>query len=207
MALLHDEEFYDLFHGADEVYGSGKAYELSVNWVLSGKTKKEIARRLATCVIVAEKPKKYLMEGASGDKKDKSKAVSTRICSYLPHHADELEASVKEKRSTWPKEWQDVNFAAVRNIAFVYLEAQSRKGGNMITEQARQWIGHYGGGPKQLASRLEEFIPNVESETYKIRKLQLTQFANNQKHWEPMVQKLVDWISEVREKDVGSEAS
>lgn len=198
-------EFFELFNGAEEISGVGKTYEAAFEEL---KSRGDDIWKVATaCLIFAEKPTKYLLEGkTSANPNDPSKIVKAEIASYLPKHLGEMKGKdeketqeIKEKRSKWPEDFQRVNFTQVRNIAYICLQAQSKQERFYISSPYEQWVGKYGGGPVSLLINIDKYFPE-ENDTKKIRSAQLQKFSNERRFWEEKVNELSSLIQKSCDK-------
>jgi len=207
-----DVDFFKLFNGCDEVFGSGKAYELAIKWTMEAGPVADWPKRVISCIVFYEKPKKFLLTGVTSKNKESSgSVVNIGLARYLPHHSDDVTAGETPEakaaavaRANFPSEFKRVNFTCVRNVALIFLEAQSRVMSCPFSPPLTSWIQHYGGGPLHLLATIGAHYPDSNSESYKIRLSQLTKFRSDQQFWERYVSQMADKIKESYQKKPGA---
>jgi hypothetical protein len=207
MALSQDNiagvdlsEFYKLFHGAEEISGSGESFEKAKEHILSSSSTEEAVRKIVACIVFMEKPTKYLLQGKSQKEDKGGQVVESPISTYLPKHANipvgktpEEDMEIQTKRNSYPAAFQKVNFTAVRNVAYMALEAQYKLASTPICRQTVQWIASYGGPPSICLPTLAAKY-GTESETYKIKYAQISKFNTNSTHWRPHIDAIIEHL-------------
>jgi len=195
-ALKPDDEFYEKFHGADEIFGKGKAFELMDKFLEDARKPLKLVKVFIACVVFMCKPTRYTLEGRK-TKYDNptSQMVDDEIAKYLPRHADKAamqEASneAMEKRQHWPEAFKLINTTMIRRVAFLALEIEKHLQSGHVSQQTLQWISKHGGlPPSQMVGKAKIYMPGASAETIEIAEVQYAQWKADMSIWQPLMRK------------------
>jgi len=203
-AIEENDTFYDLFGGAEEIYGHGKSFALMDAYLGSAAKPEKLIKVMTACLVFHSKPTRYLLEGRK--KKDDVQAgqiVDTGIAKYLPKHEQsvydqEATDEMKAKRASWTQEFKSINMTMIRNIAFLSLEIDHMLSGGHLSSQTFQWLQKYGNKtPSQLVSLAHVFLAGSSKATIEIAESQFARWHADKVHWFPLARKYSTVIDKV----------
>lgn len=161
-------------------------------------------KKIEACIVFAEKPKTFLLNGFTKSGAGDGIAVDDKIFDFIPLHEanfmDELKAGDKEERSAFSKRSQFkgraqlVNFTMVKNVVLLSMEAAYETGFGE-SKMIAQWRSLYGSAPSAVEYTLEMAKGNEKS--HSIKKEMFDRFKGNEAHWAQFVEPLVSVLNQL----------